>query len=143
MFREPEHQVLEKIKNGPFFKWLNKMGGNPTKCNQSLHYQYHQERGHTMEDCKTLWSHLEQSVGGGKLKQFLYQPNEQGGQVGSGSQRDTSSRPPLGTINVILATPGRTGSQPSRVMSITSTHQGLQPRAKDRLGGDPTSIKFL
>ena len=27
VFREPVHQVLEKIKNEPFFKWLNKMGG--------------------------------------------------------------------------------------------------------------------
>ena len=27
-------------------------------------------------------------------------------------------RPPIGTINVILAVPGRTGSRPSRVMSV-------------------------
>ena len=31
---------------------------------------------------------------------------------------DVSTRPPLGTISVILATLGRTGSQPSRVMSM-------------------------
>ena len=30
VFREPIHQVLEKIKNEPFFKWLNKMGGDNT-----------------------------------------------------------------------------------------------------------------
>ena len=94
------------------------MGGDPTKCNQSLHCQYHQDRGHTTVDCRTLWSHLEQLFRDGKLKQFLYQPNGQGGQVGSGAQRGTSSRPPLGTINVILATPGRTGAHPSRVMSV-------------------------
>ena len=33
-------------------------------------------------------------------------------------QRDAPSRPPLGTINVIFVTPGRTGSSPSRVMSM-------------------------
>ena len=33
VFREPIHQVLEKIKNKPFFKWPNKMGGDPMKCN--------------------------------------------------------------------------------------------------------------
>ena len=54
----------------------------------------------------------------GKLKQFLYQPNGQGGQAGSGTQRDASSRPPLGTISVILTTLGRIGSFLSRVMSI-------------------------
>ena len=31
VFREPVHQVLEKIKNEPFFKRLNKMVGNPKK----------------------------------------------------------------------------------------------------------------
>ena len=31
VFREPVHQVLEKVKNEPFFKWPNKMMGNPEK----------------------------------------------------------------------------------------------------------------
>ena len=31
IFRKPVHQVLEKIKNEPFFKRLNKMVGNPKK----------------------------------------------------------------------------------------------------------------
>ena len=31
-FREPMHQVLEKIKNEPFFKQPNKMVGNPKKA---------------------------------------------------------------------------------------------------------------
>ena len=112
------HQVLEKIKNEPYFKWPNKIGEDPMKRNQSLHCQYHQEREHTTEDCKTLWNHLEQLVRDGKLKQFLHQPSEQNGQARSRSQRDTSSRPPLGTINVILTALGRTDSYPSRVMSV-------------------------
>ena len=29
VFRDPVHQVLEKIKNEPFFKRLNKMAGDP------------------------------------------------------------------------------------------------------------------
>ena len=75
VFRELIHQVLEKIKNGSFFKWPNKMGGDPMKRNQSLHCQYHQDRGHTTEDCRTLRSHLEQLVKERRLKQFLHQPN--------------------------------------------------------------------
>ena len=31
LFRESVHQVLEKIKNEPFFKWPNKMAENPTR----------------------------------------------------------------------------------------------------------------
>ena len=59
VFQEPTHQVLEKIKNEQYFKWPNKMGEDPMKHNQSLHCQYHQEHGHTIEDYRTLWSHLE------------------------------------------------------------------------------------
>ena len=43
MFREPVRQVLEKIKNEPFFKRPNKMAGDLTKCNQSHYCHYHQE----------------------------------------------------------------------------------------------------
>ena len=52
------------------------------KCNQCLHYQYHQERRHTTEDCRTLWNHLEQLVRDGRLQQFLYRPNGQGDHAG-------------------------------------------------------------
>ena len=31
VFREPVHQVLEKVKNESFFKWPNKKVGNPEK----------------------------------------------------------------------------------------------------------------
>ena len=41
VFREPVRQVLEKIKNEPFFKWPNKMARDPTKRNQNLYYHYH------------------------------------------------------------------------------------------------------
>ena len=40
------------------------------------------------------------------------------GQANHEPQKDTSLRPPIGTINIIFAAPGRTGSCPSRVMSI-------------------------
>ena len=37
VFKEPIFHVLEKIKNDPFFKWPNKMGGDPTRRNQNLY----------------------------------------------------------------------------------------------------------
>ncbi|XP_075659007.1 uncharacterized protein LOC142628855 [Castanea sativa] len=43
---------------------------------------------------------------------------EPGSQARSEAQRDASTRPPLGTISVILAAPEMTGFQPSRMMSI-------------------------
>ena len=41
VFREPIQQVLEKVKNEPFFKWPNKMAGDPMRRNQSLYCHYH------------------------------------------------------------------------------------------------------
>ena len=85
------HQVLEKIKNEPFFQ-----------RNRNLYCQYHQDHGHTTEDYRSLWDHLDQLVREGKLKQLLYHSNGQGSQANSGSQRDILLRPPLGTIKLSL-----------------------------------------
>ena len=62
VFREPVHQVLEKIKNERFFKRPNKMVGNPKKWSRNLYCQYHQDHGHTTEDCRSLWDHLDQLI---------------------------------------------------------------------------------
>ena len=112
------HQVLEKVKNESFFKWPNKMVRNPEKRNRNLYCQYHRDHGHTTEDCRSLWDHLDQLVREGKLKQLLHHSSGLGGQTNSRSERETPSRPPLGTINVIFTAPSRTGSCPSRVMSV-------------------------
>ena len=69
---KPVHHVLEKIKNEPFFKWPNKMMGNPKKRNHNLYCQYHQDHTHTIEDCRSLWDHLDQLVREEKLKQILH-----------------------------------------------------------------------
>ena len=124
VFREPVHQVLEKIKNEPFFKRSNKMVGNPEKRNRNLYCQYHQDHGYTTEDCRSLWDYLDQLVREGKLKQLLHHSSGLRGQANFGSQRDIPSRPPLGTINVIFTAPGRTGSCPSRIMSVAHLSSG-------------------
>ena len=94
------------------------MAGNPLRRNQNLYCQYHQDQGHTTEDCRNLWDHLDQLIQEGKLKQLLHHSSGPRGQTYSGPKRDDSSRPPLGTINVIFVAPGRTGSCPSIVMSV-------------------------
>ena len=88
------------------------------KRNQNLHCQYHQEPGHTTEDCRNLRNHLDQLVREGKLRHLLHHSSGQQGQKNPEAWRDTFLRSPIGTINVILAAPGRTSSCPSRVMSV-------------------------
>ena len=53
------------------------------------------------------------------MKQLLHHSSGLDGQTISRSERETPSRPPLGTINVIFAAPDRIGSCPSRVISVT------------------------
>ena len=118
------HQVLEKIKNEPFFKRPNKMMGNPEKRNHNLYCRYHQDHWHTIEDCRSLWDHLDQLVRKGKLKQLLHHSSGQGSQANSESRKDIPSRPPLGIINIIFTVPGRTGTCPSKVMSIARLSSG-------------------
>ena len=65
-----------------------------------------------------------QLVRKGKLKQLLHHSSSQGSQENSESRRDVSSRPPLGTINVIFTTPARIGSCPSRVMPVARLSSG-------------------
>ena len=92
------------------------MAGDSSKRNQSLYCQYYQDHGHTTEDCRNLWNHLDQLVREGKLRHLLHPSSGHPGQANQEPHRDISLRPPMGTINVILAALGRTGSFPSRVM---------------------------
>ena len=94
------------------------MTGDPAKRNQNLYCHYHQEQGHTTENCRNLWDHLDQLVKEGKLKLLLHHSSGQGNQTNSNSKKNATFGPLLETINVIFAAPGRTGSCPSKVMSV-------------------------
>ena len=52
------------------------------------------------------------------MKQLLHHSSSLGGQTDTRPERENPSRPPPGIINVIFVVPGRTGSCPSRVMSV-------------------------
>lgn len=140
VFKEPIYRVLEKIKNEPYFKWPNRMGGDPIKRNQNLYCQYHQDRGHTIEDCRTLQAFLDQLIKASKLKQFLQQPASQGGQPEVGTQRSGASQSSLGTINVIFASTRKDSISVSRVMMVSSQikgNEGEAPLKKPRISDQP------
>ncbi|XP_050278334.1 uncharacterized protein LOC126719868 [Quercus robur] len=117
VFRDPLHQILEKVKNESFFKWPNRMAGDPAKRNQNLYCQYHQEPRHTTDDCRNLKNHLDQLVREGKLRHLLHHSGGRQEQT-SVEARQSTLRPPIGTINVILTALGRIDSHPFRVMSV-------------------------
>ena len=139
VFRDPIHQVMEKIKNESFFKWPNKMARDPMKRNQNLYCQYHQEPRHTTEDYRNLKNHLDQLVREGKLSHLLHHSNGWQGQANIETRKDISLRPPIGMINVILTTPRRTSSCPSRVMFVAQ----LPTKHDNRESKKPKKIASL
>ena len=70
-FKEPVYKILERIKNESFFRWPNKMGGDPSRWNQNLYCTYHRDKGHTTEQCRVLKDYLGQLVKAGYLKVFV------------------------------------------------------------------------
>nr|XP_023884265.1 uncharacterized protein LOC111996511 [Quercus suber] len=61
---------------------------------------------------------MDQLVREGKMRHLLHYSSGHQGQTHQKPQKDTALGPPVGTINVILAAPGRTSTRPSRVLSM-------------------------
>nr|XP_023894714.1 uncharacterized protein LOC112006640 [Quercus suber] len=101
-FKEPVHKILDKIKHQPYFKWPNRMGGDPTRRNQNLYCTYHKDKGHTTEQCRVLKDHLRQLAGAGYLKEFVTDAGDRGAGQGA-PHRGNPLPPPLGIIEVIHA----------------------------------------
>ena len=139
LFREPVQQVWEKVKNEHSFKWPSKMAGDPSKCNQNLYCHYHQDHGHTTEDCRNLWNHLDQLVREGKLRHLLHPSSSHLGQAVQEPRKDVSLRPPMGTIHVILAAPGRIVFFPSGVLSVARlpAEDGKRESKRSKKGNSP------
>ena len=83
---------------------------------------------------------MDQLVGEGKLKSLLHHSSGQGNQTNSTSRKHAISGPPLVTINVIFAALGRTGSYPSRVMSVArlSFEEGVSEPKRAKVLIQPT-----
>ncbi|XP_023872624.1 uncharacterized protein LOC111985208 [Quercus suber] len=103
-FKKPVHRIIDKIKHESYFKWPNKMGGDPSRRNQNLYCTYHKDKGHTIEQCQVLRDHLGQLVKAGHLKEFVSDAGDRG--IGQGApQRGNLLPPPLGIIKVIHVVP--------------------------------------
>ena len=85
--------------------------GNPEKRNRNLYCQYHQDHGHTTEDCRNLWDHLDQLIREGKLKQLLHHSSGLG------------AKPTLGLKEIFLQDP------PWELSMLSSLHQAEQDHA--------------
>ncbi|XP_057466148.1 uncharacterized protein LOC130755691 [Actinidia eriantha] len=71
IFKEPIYKLLAKIRDKPYFKKPEPMGGDPKRRNQRWKCSYHREKGHKTENCRALKAFLEQLVREGHLKEFV------------------------------------------------------------------------
>ncbi|GFS35059.1 hypothetical protein Acr_00g0037570 [Actinidia rufa] len=71
VFKEPIYKLLARIRDKPYFKKLEPMGGDPKRQNQRWRCSYHGEKGHKTENCRALKAFLEQLVHDGHLKEFV------------------------------------------------------------------------
>ncbi|XP_065626908.1 uncharacterized protein LOC136066474 [Quercus suber] len=116
-FKEPVHRIIDRIKNELYFRWPNKMGGDPSQRNQNMYCTYHKDKGHTTEQCRVLKHHLEQLVKAGHLKEFVVNLGDWG--TGQGVQQRGNPFPPsLGVIEVIHAAPRSTTVTESGVLTV-------------------------
>ena len=133
-FKEPMHKIIDRIKNKPFFKWSNKMGGDTSRRNQNLYCAYHRDKGHTTKQCQVLKDHLGQLVKAGYLKEFMVDSRNRG--IGQGAQQRGTPLPlPLGVIEVIHVVPRSTAVTRKGVLTVVpvencSDEQPLEKRMK-------------
>ena len=71
-----------------------------------------------------------------KTKSLLHHSSGQGNQTSSDSQKNAPFRPPSGTINVIFVAFRRTGSYPTKVMSVARL-------SVDEDGSEPKRARML
>ncbi|XP_050242539.1 uncharacterized protein LOC126691563 [Quercus robur] len=130
-FKEPIHKILDRIKNESFFRWSNKMGGDPSWRNQNLYCTYHRDKGHTTEQCRVLKDHLGQLVKARYLKEFVVDFSNRDVDQGA-QQKGNPLLPPLGVIEVIHAAP-RSAVTIRRVLTVACA-KGKSPEKRMKVG---------
>ncbi|XP_028098979.1 uncharacterized protein LOC114298573 [Camellia sinensis] len=103
VFKEPIYRILEKINREPLFVWPPKMLGDPARLNQKLRCTYHQDRGHTTQNCRALKQHLKDLVAAGHLQNYSDQDKEVT-KPGNPPLEPTIEHPPRLIINMIYRT---------------------------------------
>ena len=141
-FKEPIHKIVDRIKNETFFKWPNKMGGDPSRKNQNLYCTYHRDKGHTTEQCWVLKEHLGQLVKAGYLKEFVVDSRNQGAEQGA-FRKGNPLPPPLGVIEVIHAAPKGSKITKRGVLTVAPARDCLgkqKPEKKMRIDQEPIAF---
>ncbi|KAK3041765.1 hypothetical protein RJ639_000281 [Escallonia herrerae] len=64
-------QILHEIKDNKALKWPKKMSSLPNKRNRDLWCHFHNDHGHTTDDCGSLKRAIEALIKCGQLRKFM------------------------------------------------------------------------
>ena len=71
IFKESIHKFLTRIRDKPYFKKPEPMGGDLKRCIQRWMCSFHEEREHKTDSYRALKVFLDQLVQDGQLKEFI------------------------------------------------------------------------
>ncbi|XP_030970001.1 uncharacterized protein LOC115990293 [Quercus lobata] len=138
--RKRSERVLMQIKDDPSLKWLEKMRGDPNKCNRNKYCRFHRDHGHDTNECFDLKQQIENLIRQGKLRNFLGRDNRDEKMKG---KMEESSRPPLGEIRVIIggSSIGQSSKSKKAYLKVVQSVQlsGRSPRVRST---DEAAITF-
>ncbi|GFY97881.1 hypothetical protein Acr_12g0004220 [Actinidia rufa] len=138
IFKEPLYKFLARIRDKPYFKKSEPIGGDPKRRNQRWKCSYHGEKGHKIENCRALKAFLEQLVRDGHFKEFVNnekiraeaieaqittRPDRGGNEIKAVDTKDEDL--PLGTIHMIggLSDPDLENKIRSEICMIRQMHE--------------------
>ncbi|KAK3027493.1 hypothetical protein RJ639_040294 [Escallonia herrerae] len=118
-------QILHKIKENKALQWPDKLKSRPNKRNKDLWCHFHNDHGHTTDNCESLKRVIEALIKRGQLIKFVA-PKEDRQQTPPAMEEREDREENAGIINTIsggLAAGGSSGRAPkayAREVYITS-----------------------
>ncbi|KAK2996935.1 hypothetical protein RJ639_026503 [Escallonia herrerae] len=123
-------QILHEIKDNKALQWPDRMKSRPNKRNKDLWCHFHNDHGHTTDNCGSLKRAIEALIKRGQLRKFVA-PGEGRQQTPPAMEERENQEENAGTINTIsggIAAGGSSGKARkayAREVCVTS-----QPRNK-------------
>ncbi|KAK3002092.1 hypothetical protein RJ639_021794 [Escallonia herrerae] len=118
-------QILHEIKDNKALQWPDKMKSRPNKRNKDLWCYFHNDHGHTIDNCGSLKRAIEVLIKRGQLRKFVA-PREGRQQTPPAMEEREDREENAGTINtisgglVVGGSSGRARKAYAREVCITS-----------------------
>ncbi|KAK3036388.1 hypothetical protein RJ639_032157 [Escallonia herrerae] len=127
-------QILHEIKDNKALRWPDKMRSRPNKRNKDLWCHYHNDHGHTTDNCGSLKRAIEALIKRGQLRKFI--AHKDGRQQTPPEVEEREDREEhVGTINIIsggLAAGGSLGkSRKAYAREVCITSQNPSKKQKN------------